>query len=101
VSYAGAWTKYGFHEDGITSGLEVGTKVLGGSVEWSEGVRDSTYARGRRPGLGWLDWVVRVLLGLIGFAIWVEEGFREVCLRDDPDVVMDVREGKGGQKKVQ
>ena len=33
IWYAGAWTKYGFHEDGINSGLEI-AKKLGCSVPW-------------------------------------------------------------------
>lgn len=67
-------------------------------MEWEEGVRDSTFARGRRPVLGVLDWLLRVVLGLIGFAMWVEEGFREVALREEGDGVVNVRKGEG--KKV-
>ena len=33
VHYAGAWTRYGFHEDGAESGLAVG-QALGGDVPW-------------------------------------------------------------------
>ncbi len=47
VSYCGAWTKYGFHEDGFSSGLEVAIKHLGGKVPFE--FQDSTYSRGRVP----------------------------------------------------
>ena len=33
IWYAGAWTKYGFHEDGINSGLEI-AKKLGCTGPW-------------------------------------------------------------------
>jgi predicted NAD/FAD-binding protein len=29
ITFCGAWTKYGFHEDGFTSGLKVATSYLG------------------------------------------------------------------------
>ncbi len=35
--YAGAWTRYGFHEDGLMSGIAV-AKALGAEVPWTTGV---------------------------------------------------------------
>lgn len=32
--FCGAWTRYGFHEDGLTSGIEI-AKKLGADVPWS------------------------------------------------------------------
>jgi predicted NAD/FAD-binding protein len=32
--FAGAWTGYGFHEDGLSSGLKVAT-ALGAVLPWS------------------------------------------------------------------
>jgi len=60
VSYCGAWTKYGFHEDGFSSGLKVAIDHLGAELPFD--FVDSTYSRGHKPDLGWKDYVVRILL---------------------------------------
>ena len=63
ISYAGAWTKYGFHEDGFSSGVKVAKEHLGAKLPFE--FVDSTFSRGRRPVLGWKDYVVRVLIRLV------------------------------------
>ena len=67
ISYAGAWTKYGFHEDGFSSGLKVAIEHLGAKLPFD--FVDSTFSRGRRPVLGWRDYVVRLLIRLV--QLWV------------------------------
>jgi predicted NAD/FAD-binding protein len=47
ISYCGAWTKYGFHEDGFSSGLAVAKEHLGAKLPFE--FVDSTFSRGRRP----------------------------------------------------
>ena len=69
ISYAGAWTKYGFHEDGFSSGLAVAVEHLGAKLPFE--FVDSTFSRGRRPALGWVDYAVRGLVYLIQIVIWV------------------------------
>lgn len=60
VSYCGAWTNYGFHEDGFSSGLKVAIEHLGAEIPFE--FTDSTYSRGHRPELGWRDYVLRIFL---------------------------------------
>ncbi|KAJ2906923.1 FAD/NAD(P)-binding domain-containing protein [Zalerion maritima] len=63
ISYCGAWTKYGFHEDGFSSGLKVSQDHLGARIPFV--FQDSTFSRGRKPNLGMADLLIRVLLQLI------------------------------------
>lgn len=60
ISYAGAWTKYGFHEDGFSSGLHVAQAHLGAKLPFE--FVDSTYSRGKRPDLGLRDRFARVII---------------------------------------
>lgn len=69
ISYAGAWTKYGFHEDGFSSGLKVAVEHLGADLPFV--FVDSTFSRGRRPVLGWTDHVVRIFVYMIHITIFV------------------------------
>ena len=69
ISYAGAWTKYGFHEDGFSSGLEAAVEHLGAKLPFK--FVDSTFSRGRRPVLGWKDYAVRGMIYLLQIMIWV------------------------------
>ncbi|KAI0013288.1 amine oxidase [Xylariaceae sp. FL0662B] len=63
ISYAGAWTKYGSHEDGFSSGLYAAKTHLGARLPFE--FVDSTYSRGRQPELGIMDWLVRVMILVI------------------------------------
>jgi predicted NAD/FAD-binding protein len=67
ISYAGAWTKYGFHEDGFSSGVKVAVEHLGAKLPFE--FVDSTFSRGRRPVLTWKDYLVRVFVYLIQIVV--------------------------------
>lgn len=63
ISYVGAWTKYGFHEDGFSSGLKVAVDHLGAELPFE--FHDSTFSRGRKPVLSWIDLGLRLCIVII------------------------------------
>ncbi|KAK5175309.1 uncharacterized protein LTR77_000447 [Saxophila tyrrhenica] len=67
VSYAGAWTKYGFHEDGFSSGLRVAREHLG--AELGFGFKDATFSRGQRPVITGWDYLLRIAIMVVGMLI--------------------------------
>lgn len=72
ISYCGAWTKYGFHEDGFSSGLKVAVEHLGAKLPFE--FVDSTFSRGRRPVLTWKNHVVRLFIRIVLIVMWIVEG---------------------------
>lgn len=60
ISYCGAWTKYGFHEDGFSSGLKVAIEHLGAKLPFD--FKDSTFSRGTAPALNRKDHLLRTIL---------------------------------------
>ena len=69
ISYAGAWTKYGFHEDGFSSGVKVAIEHLGAKIPFD--FVDSTFSRGRRPVLGRRDYAVRIFVYLVQLIVLI------------------------------
>ena len=67
ISYCGAWTKYGFHEDGFSSGIKVAQDHLGATLPFK--FKDSTFSRGRRPVLRFRDVVLRFILLIMQLVI--------------------------------
>ncbi|KAI1447420.1 amine oxidase [Annulohypoxylon stygium] len=63
ISYAGAWTKYGFHEDGFSSGIYAASAHLGAKLPFE--FVDSTYSRGKKPKLGIADLFVKLVILVI------------------------------------
>lgn len=67
ISYCGAWTKYGFHEDGFSSGLLVAINHLGAKLPFE--FVDSTFSRAERPALTVGNRLLRVAILLVHVAI--------------------------------
>ena len=76
ISYCGAWTRYGFHEDGFSSGLKVAQEHLGAKLPFK--FRDSTFSRGRRPVLGIKDMVLRLLIIVVQIIVEMTERLFDV-----------------------
>lgn len=69
ISYCGAWTKYGFHEDGFSSGLHVAQDHLGAKLPFN--FHDSTFCRGSQPEFTFFDSIARLWIYLIHFFLIV------------------------------
>ena len=71
ISYCGAWTKYGFHEDGFSSGIKVAQDHLGARLPFK--FKDSTFSRGRRPVLTLADLVLRLWIAIVQLFVVILE----------------------------
>jgi predicted NAD/FAD-binding protein len=68
ITFAGAWTNFGFHEDGFTSGLQAAKHV---EPNVPINFADSTLSRGQPSPLSLLDHLVRAVIRLIQFLIYI------------------------------
>ena len=78
ISYCGAWTKYGFHEDGFSSGLAAATNHLGAKLPFE--FVDSTFSRGRKPVIDRKTRIVRSVISLIQLCIVLVLRFSEALV---------------------
>lgn len=105
ISYAGAWTKYGFHEDGFSSGLYVAKEHLGARIPFE--FKDSTYSRGRKPELGFADRLLRLwimlmqmfFVGMIDLLVGRLTATRKLASRSRANGAAGHQNGRVHQKK--
>ncbi|CAG8618847.1 9734_t:CDS:2 [Racocetra fulgida] len=87
-----AWTNYGFHEDGFTSGIKVATEYLGAKCPFE--IIDATYIRGKQVELSTIEKVQKRLwngfewsityskpLAIVGFtvaSVYLQQAFKLV-----------------------
>lgn len=76
ISYCGAWTKYGFHQDGLSSGLKVAQDHLGATLPFN--LRDSTFSGGKRPRLSLLDVILRLVISVLQYLIVMLEQVMDI-----------------------
>ncbi|KAF7873917.1 hypothetical protein EAF04_002589 [Stromatinia cepivora] len=91
ISYCGAWTKYGFHEDGFSSGIKVAMDHLGANLPFK--FKDSTFSRGKRPVLGLSDLILRIwILGVQWFVVNILE--RILCIERGTKSQVEIKRRK-------
>jgi len=76
ISYCGAWTKYGFHEDGFSSGLAAAQEHLGAKLPFQ--FVDSTFSRGHKPVLTLKNHAARLLIQVVQLLILVAAMFLRI-----------------------
>jgi predicted NAD/FAD-binding protein len=97
ISYVGAWTKYGFHEDGFSSGLRVAVEHLGATIPFE--FKDSTCSRGEKPRFSLLDYLFRLLIALVQmFFIEILDGVLNMASRSTTRRLASRVNGPGGIK---